>query len=164
MSRLDSGIRRLLAQRDALDRAVELARPVPGIIIELGLGNGRTYDHLRERLPGREIFAFEMRVVAHPDSMPDPSHLILGDLRETLPLQRRRFSRRVALLHMDIASGYRDQSLALAAALTPAIEPLICPGGIVVSELPIEIAGWIAHALPAEVEAGRYHLYEAPRA
>ena len=30
-----------------------------GPVIELGLGNGRTYDHLRERLPGRRIIAFD---------------------------------------------------------------------------------------------------------
>ena len=30
-----------------------------GPVLELGLGNGRTFDHLRERLPGRRIVAFD---------------------------------------------------------------------------------------------------------
>ena len=50
MSRLDSFIRRLQAQRACLDRAAELVRDLPGPVVEIGLGNGRTYDHLRRRL------------------------------------------------------------------------------------------------------------------
>jgi hypothetical protein len=30
---------------------------VPGCIFELGLGSGRTFDHLRQLFPDREIFA-----------------------------------------------------------------------------------------------------------
>jgi S-adenosyl-L-methionine methyltransferase len=52
MTRLDSAIRRLTAQRDLLDWASEEIAP-GGLVLELGLGNGRTYDHLRDRLPGR---------------------------------------------------------------------------------------------------------------
>ncbi len=59
MSRLDSFIRRLKAQRACLGLAAELIRDVPGPLLELGLGNGRTYDHLREIMPGREIYVFE---------------------------------------------------------------------------------------------------------
>ena len=56
MSRLESFIRRVTAQRDCLNMAKELVVDVPGPILELGLGNGRTYDHLRELFPDREIF------------------------------------------------------------------------------------------------------------
>ena len=48
MSRLDSFIRRLEAQRACLDRAAALIAGIDGAVLELGLGNGRTYDHLRE--------------------------------------------------------------------------------------------------------------------
>jgi hypothetical protein len=65
MSRLDSFIRRVQAQRACLDRAAELIADVPGPVLELGLGNGRTYDHLREQLPARRIFVFERLVQAH---------------------------------------------------------------------------------------------------
>ena len=59
MSRLDSFIRRLAAQRACLDRAAALIDEIDGPVLEFGLGNGRTFDHLRERLPGRAIFVFE---------------------------------------------------------------------------------------------------------
>ena len=58
MSRLDSFIRRLEAQRACLEYAAGQIRDLPGPVLELGLGNGRTYDHLRELLPEREIFVF----------------------------------------------------------------------------------------------------------
>ncbi len=69
MSRLDSFIRRMIAQRDCLAAAARLIGDIPGPVLELGLGNGRTYDHLREILPGREIFVFDRRVAAHPDGV-----------------------------------------------------------------------------------------------
>ncbi|MHA1546704.1 MAG: class I SAM-dependent methyltransferase, partial [Alphaproteobacteria bacterium] len=65
MSRLDSVIRRLTAQRSCLDQAAKMIGTVPGIVVELGLGNGRTFDHVREILPEREIFVFERQVKAH---------------------------------------------------------------------------------------------------
>ena len=84
MTRLDSAIRRLQAQRACLDRAAELVQDTPGPVLELGLGNGRTYDHLRARLAGRDIFVFERAPAAHPDSMPPADRLILGNILETL--------------------------------------------------------------------------------
>ena len=58
MSRLDSMIRRLTAQRICIDLALDFISDVDGPVLELGLGNGRTYDHLREHSEGREIFVF----------------------------------------------------------------------------------------------------------
>ena len=85
MSRLDSAIRRLQAQRSCLDDAARRIAGLPGIVFELGLGNGRTYDHLREVLPDREIYVFERRVAAHPDCVPPDDKLFLGNVEETLP-------------------------------------------------------------------------------
>ena len=65
MSRLDSVIRRLAAQRACLEAAARLIAELPGPVLEVGLGNGRTFDHLREILPGREIFALDRRIAAH---------------------------------------------------------------------------------------------------
>ncbi len=98
-------------------------------MLELGLGNGRTYDHLRELFPDRDIYVCERRVAAHPDCVPPPEMLILGDLRETLPAARERFGHRVALAHLDVGTGDAAANLALAAALTPDIVALLCPGG-----------------------------------
>jgi hypothetical protein len=65
MSRLDSFIRRLRAQRACLNRAAELIKNLPGPVLEFGLGNSRTYDHLRELVPERDIYVFDLRLAAH---------------------------------------------------------------------------------------------------
>ena len=163
MSRLDSFIRRLEAQRACLDWAIEAARPVPGPVLELGLGNGRTYDHLRSRLNGsREIFAFDRRVAAHPDCVPDAEHLLLGDFRDTVPALVRRIGAVAALVHADTGSGDSAASQAQARGLPALIDPLLVAGAIVVSDqdcAPDARLRWHALPLPAGVPAGRYFLY-----
>jgi hypothetical protein len=159
MSRLDSFIRRLEAQRACLNQAAALIRDIPGPVLELGLGNGRTFDHLREILPGRDIFVFERAVAAHPDCIPSADRLILGDLMATLPEARARFPATAALAHMDLATGDIAASLRLAAAVAPLLAPLLCPGAVVISEPALTVPGWTAPELPQGVGEGRYHLY-----
>ena len=163
MSRLDSAIRRLEAQRACLDRAAALIEDVPGPVLELGLGNGRTYDHLRERLPGREIFAFDRQVAAHPDCVPDATHLILGDFRETLPAARPRLAP-AALIHADFGSGDRAATRDLATVVAGAVDVLIAAGGIVASDQPLHREpGWAGRFtrldLPDGIAENRYFLY-----
>ena len=108
MTRLDSAIRRLAAQRELLDWGSREAGP-EGLVLEIGLGNGRTYDHLRDRLPGREIYAFERSPAAHPDCYPPEGYLIVGDLFDTLgPFIERHGRGSAALIHIDIGSGDED--------------------------------------------------------
>jgi hypothetical protein len=117
VSRLDSFIRRLEAQRACLDRAVELVRGVDGFVLELGLGNGRTYDHLRELFPKRDIYVCERRIAAHPDCIPPDDRLLLGDLRETLPAARGWMAGRVAFAHLDAGTGDAAANAGRAAAM-----------------------------------------------
>ena len=163
MSRLDSFIRRLTAQRACLDAAAAAIADVAGPVFELGLGNGRTYDHLREVLSGREIFVFDRRVGANPASVPDDDHLFLGDVTEQLPIAQERFGRTVALVHSDIGTGVAARDAELAAALSPLLAGLVAPGGCVVSDQALDVAAWQAMALPEGVAPGRYFMYRAPR-
>src|SRR5712691_10421066 len=158
MSRLDSFIRRLEAQRACLDRAAELIRDIGGEVLELGLGNGRTYDHLRTLFPDREIYVCERRVAAHPDCVPPPERLILGDMRQTLAAARLRFEGRVACAHFDVGTGDAAANLALATELAPLIVPLLCAGAILVSDPAIDCPELETLPLPDGIAAGRYHL------
>jgi hypothetical protein len=159
VSRLDSFIRRLMAQRACIDHAAELIRDVPGPVIELGLGNGRTYDHMRETLRGREIYVFERLVAAHPGSVPSAPYLILGDARETLPQLWDRLPRLAALAHIDLGTGEVDANRRLAAEIAPLLAPLMRANAVIVSEPVLELPGWLALPLPPGVREGRYHLY-----
>ena len=162
MSRLDSVIRRLEAQRACLDYAVTLVRGVPGAVFELGLGNGRTYDHLRGLCPEREIMVFDRQVAAHPDCIPDPAHLVLGDIRETLPAAADRFAGRVALAHCDVGTGDAAANAALAAILSRALPALMATGGVLVADQEMTPDGATPLALPDGVRPGRYFMYRAP--
>jgi hypothetical protein len=159
MSRLDSFIRRLEAQRACLNHAAGLIRGLDGCILELGLGNGRTYDHLRELFPDRDIHVCERRVAAHPDCVPPPERLVLGDMRETLPALHARLGGRVALAHFDAGSGDVAANRALAAELTPPILRLMREGAVLVSDPSIAAAQLTELPLPAGIPPGRYHLY-----
>ena len=159
MSRLDSAIRRLMAQRACLNLASELLDPgVPGHVFELGLGNGRTYDHLRELFPEREIFVFEMKISAHPSCIPDDAHLFLGNVLEWLPAVTGRFRGSVALVHMDIGSGVAEDNRRLAARISLLLPPLLAAGALVVTDQKVILPAATLVALPEGVAAGRYHM------
>jgi hypothetical protein len=161
-SRLDSFIRRLEAQRACLDWALAAIAGVAGDVVELGLGNGRTYDHLRARLGGaRAIFAFDRQVAAHPACIPDEAHLIVGDFRTTLAPFAAAHEGGIALVHADIGSGDEAATAALARWLGPAIAPMLRSGAIVLSDQALEIAGAAPQALPPGVPAGRYFIQRA---
>jgi hypothetical protein len=159
VSRLDSFIRRLEAQRACLDRAAALVRGIDGFVLELGLGNGRTYDHLRELFPDREVYVCERRVAAHPDCIPPEDRLLLGDLRETLPAAHGWMAGKVALAHLDAGTGDAAANTALAAELMPLIVPLLCAGGVLASDPVMDCPKLATLPLPEGVADGRYHLY-----
>ena len=161
MSRLDSGIRRLRAQRACLRRAAEMIRDLPGPVLELGLGNGRTYDHLRKTFPDREIFVLEREVAADPNCLPDTAHLLLGDIRQTLPAAVARFGPSVALVHSDLGTGDTERNGRLSAFLATRLPGLLRPGGVVVSDQDVSLEGAVALALPEDVRPGRYFMFRA---
>jgi S-adenosyl-L-methionine methyltransferase len=159
VSRLDSFIRRLEAQRACLEWAADLVADLEGEVLELGLGNGRTYDHLRKLFPRRKIYVCERTVAAHPDCVPPSDLLLLGDMRETLPAVRARLADRVVLAHLDPGNGEIAASKALADHLAPLIVPLLQLNGVLVSEPAITADQLSALALPGGIEPGRYNLY-----
>jgi len=163
MSRLDSAIRRLQAQRSCLNTACDLVAGVPGVVLELGLGNGRTYDHLRELMADREIFGFERQIAAHPDCIPDDAHLFLGDLGDTLLAAVERFAGSVALVHSDIGTGDGGYNAEIAAFLGNSLGPVLAPGALVVSDQRIEIEGCAPVDPPADIQQDRYFMLQKRR-
>jgi S-adenosyl-L-methionine methyltransferase len=159
MSRLDSFIRRLEAQRACLELASEQIAGLRGPVLEFGLGNGRTYDHLRALLPEREIFVFEREVNAHPDCIPDAAHLVLGDLRTTLPQADRHLPGPAALVHSDVGTGDAACNAELAAWLAGVLPPLLAEGAWVVSDQALRAPALAPQTPPAGIARDRYFLY-----
>lgn len=162
MSRLDSMINRLVAQRDILNHAAGLVGGVPGPVLELGLGNGRTYSHLREILPDREIFVFERRITASPSSIPDADHVVLGEIRDTLPFCGPRIGMPAALIHADLSNGDPTDDLARRAWLSPMIRERAASGGVVICGHDLDLPDFTALPLPPGIRPGRYYLYRRP--
>lgn len=159
MTRLDSAIRRLTAQRELLDWATHAVGP-RGLVLEIGLGNGRTYDHLRDRLPNREIYVFERSPAAHPDCYPPNDHLIVGDVFETLPPFTARFGAgSAALVHIDIGTGDEAANRQLAQRLSPLLENLLQPGGLLLADRAFALSCCTDISSEVGVPEGRYFVY-----
>ena len=84
MNRLDRMIARLTAQRTCLSYAATLIVDLAGPVLEIGFGKGRTYSFLREVLPEREIYAFDIDGAPDTDWGPDEAHFFAGDFRSGL--------------------------------------------------------------------------------
>ena len=123
-----------------------------GVVLEFGLGNGRTFDHMRKLLPQRDI-------AAHPDCIPHPAFQFIGDFRDSIPRAIEQLGRSAALAHLDIGTGQKNTSLALASKIAPCIEKLLCVNAIVVSDQ--EVERWRSYKLqlPAGISENRIHLY-----
>lgn len=155
MSRLESFIRRMCAQRDILDALVEPLGCVPGAILEFGLGSGRTYDHLRTRFPARRIVVFEreFRDGYVPD--PPPTELVRGDIRDTAA---RMADGCAALVHADIDTGRPVPDADILLWLPALAARLLTPGGVVASSVALHDPRLIPMPVPASVSTDRYHL------
>lgn len=159
MSRLESACRRLTAQIACLNFAAAQIAGLPGPVFELGLGNGRTYDHLRERLPDRDIFVFERTLAAHQASCPPKEYLFCGDFRDSLPTCATRFAGRVALIHGDVGAGDVAGDAALARFLADTLRPFMAPGGLVVCDQDLGPDFAPRHPLPQNIPRDRYFIY-----
>lgn len=157
MSRLDSFIRRLVAQRDILNHvAADLPLSATGAVMELGLGNGRTFDHLREIFPGRRIIAFDRALVAHGSSVPDEGNLILGEIRDTAAAFA---GTGAALVHADIGTGYPETDAVTLTWLPGLVVSLLAADGVALSGLPLDQPGLVPLPLPPGIAGDRYFLY-----
>jgi hypothetical protein len=160
LSRLDSFIRRMSAQRDCLNHACNLLRDLPGPFLEFGLGNGRTFDHIRECCPAREIFVFERSSKAAANCRLDKRHLIEGDVFETMPLAPGIISAPAAMAHIDmVGCGDKNTERHLASHLGRYVPPLMAASAIMLCDHKLELPDWSARPLPDGVPPGRYFYY-----
>jgi hypothetical protein len=157
-SLLDRTIRRLTAQRACLNWTFERMAGLPGPVLEFGLGNGRSYDHLRQHLEGREVYVFDARLAAHPSCIPPPERVMLGEFRDTGSALAARFENAVALIHADIGGSDAAASQALAAELAPHWVRMLHNGALLVSDQPLAHPALAEVAGPPEASQ-RYFIY-----
>ncbi len=160
MSRLDSFIARMEAQRDCLNFLKGRIDRVAGPLIEVGLGNGRTYDHLRTLFPGRDIYVFERKVAAHPDCIPPDNRLFLGDADKTIPIAAKQLGAVAALIHTDLGTGDHAANTEMGKWLGPALDTLAARGCWILANQPLDVPRWQRQPEPPGVPQDRYFLYK----
>lgn len=158
MSRLDSMLRRLAAQRDGLNWAAEQIAPLQGDVLDMGLGNGRTYDHLREVLADRRIWVIDRVLQCHPSCVPPEADFLQGEA-EPMMKQLATQGHKIALAHYDFGFGVKEKDVAEAARLSPIIGSVMVSGGVIVSGQPL--VGFEELAGPKGIAPGRYLFYQA---
>ncbi|MDA7966296.1 class I SAM-dependent methyltransferase [Ruegeria sp.] len=158
MSRLDSMLRRLTAQRDGLNWAAAQIDTLDGDVLDMGLGNGRTYDHLREILPNRRIWVMDRVLQCHPDSTPPPEDFLQGEAEPMLQ-KLAASDHRIAMAHYDFGRGIKAEDVAEAARLSPLIAQVMQPGGLLISGQPL--VGFDQIKGPDTIAPDRYLFYRA---
>ncbi len=156
MSRLDSFIRRLTAQRDILNAIIDLVEEVEGPVLEFGLGNGRTYDHLREHFSDRRIIAFDWEIRSYSASTPPAENMVTGNIRDT---GQTFLGINAALAHADIGTGHDEIDAVTLTWLPQLMAGVLTHHGIAVSGLPLQHPELLPLPLPRGIKEGRYFLY-----
>ncbi|KIN70517.1 Methyltransf 17 domain containing protein [Sulfitobacter noctilucae] len=159
MSRLDAFINRMVSQRACLNFAADQTKDMSGPVLELGLGNGRTYHHMVEIMPGRDVFVFERAIASHPKSTPPDEMLIMGDVHETLPQALERFGPTASLIHADLGGHNPAKNDDFARAVSPLIEPLLAKGGLMVASDRMYFENLTEVALPADAVENACFIY-----
>lgn len=159
MTRLDLFIARMVSQRACINHAASQTAHLDGPVFELGLGNGRTYHHLRETIKNRDIFVFERAVASHPDSTPPDDRVILGDVYDTLPAALARFGATASLIHADLGGHNAAKNDTFAKAVSPLVEPLLAQGGMMVASDRMYFTGLTEVPLPVDAVPGRCFIY-----
>lgn len=154
MSRLDSVIRRLSAQRDCLGWAV--ANAPAGAVLDLGLGNGRTYHHLREIAPKRDVYVIDRRMAAHPSSVPPDEFFLEGEAEPMIETLAGRVGNTIALAHYDLGNGVPENDVPLAKSIAGLLPTVLADGAIIVANA--EMDGFEQLPTPEGVAEGRYFI------
>ncbi len=162
-SRLDLFVDRMVSQRACLDYAAGAIADQPGPVYELGLGNGRTYHHMRHIMPERDIYVFERAVASHPDSTPPDDMVMLGDVFDTLPAALDRFGPTAVLIHADLGGHNRVKNDLFAQKVSPLIAPLLAVGGLMVSSDKMYFDDLSEQPLPDGAVPGRCFVYRRER-
>lgn len=158
MSRLESMRRRLSAQIDGINWAADVIKDTPGDVLEMGLGNGRSYDHLRQEITGRRIWVIDRILKCHPSCVPPAEDFLEGEAEDMLQRLADN-SHKMALAHYDFGYGIKEKDVAEGAALSPFIAAVMQPGGLVLSQQPL--VGFTQITGPDTIDPERYLFYRA---
>lgn len=155
MSRLESFIRRMIAQRDALNQVHREVLRMSGPVVEMGLGGGRTYDHMAKQYGAKRIVVFDRDPWPNEMEAASPKHFIQGEIKTT---HKAFADLNAALVHIDIGSRSKLTDIETLEWLASAATTVSASNGFILSGLPLEHSQLVEQPLK-DVPAGRYFLY-----
>jgi len=158
MSRLDSMLRRFTAQRDGLNWAASKVAGLKGDALDMGLGNGRTYDHMREIMADRRVWVMDRILQCHHSCVPPKQDFLQGEAEDSLT-KLAGMGAQIVLSHYDFGFGVKEKDVAEAARFSPLISAVMAKGGIIVSGQPL--VGFTALQGPKHIAPDRYYFYQA---
>ncbi len=157
MSRLESMMRRLTAQKIGLEWAVDRTASLAGDALEIGLGNGRSYDHLREIATVRRIWVIDRILQCHHSCVPPEENFLQGEAGDMLTRLAAK-GRQIVVAHYDCGIGVKEKDVAEAAMLSPLIAAVMAPNGIIISGQPL--VGITQMDGPDGIAPDRYYFYK----
>lgn len=160
ITQLEKTYYRLQAQILSLNWAFEQIEKIPGVILEIGLGLGRTYQYIRTHLPEREIIVFERNVHSYDACTPPAGDIITGDIFSTLVSNAYRFKNNTALIHSDLGSFNKAANRKKSALLSQNLSPCLTENAIVLSDLPLDLPDCAALDLPGNARKESYYIYK----
>lgn len=159
MSRLEEMVARYTSQRDILNFSLDMIPVGEGLIgIELGLGSGRTYDHLREKLPEMQIFTFDRKCEIHPRIQHPGKYFIEGEITSTFPAFAKKHKDAASFVHIDLGTSQKEQDQKLYQELEPSIREILIQDGLLISDRPFS-SSWEAVNLSSLKLEWPYYLY-----
>ncbi len=156
MSRLDSMLRRFTAQRDGLNWAASLIEGLEGDALDMGLGNGRTYDHMREIMPERRLWVMDRVLQCHPSCVPPEEDFLQGEAEDGLA-RLKEIGAKIVISHYDFGFGVKEKDVEEAQRFSPLIAEVMAPNGVIVSGQPL--VGFDAVKGPDHIAPDRYYFY-----
>lgn len=163
MSRLDAFIRRMQAQRACIELAADLVSGLEGFILELGLGQGRTFDHIRETFPDRKIYLVDDCMNPADGIEIEHSFAFKGDVVDVLPKLFDQLGAAFSVIHSDIGGSLWNNYTVdspLISCLESWIPRLTIPNGVVVSNLPVSSVALVDLDLPSGIKKDKIYLYQ----
>ncbi|MGL1932596.1 MAG: hypothetical protein OCC45_12695 [Desulfotalea sp.] len=137
LTRIERLARRLPIQIDLISQAIEETNKLDGIILELGLGEGRTLEYL-ENNTSSPIIVFEIDDNAKMNNVRKTTKLVKGDIFETLPKMLGTLSQGVRIAHVDIGTTDYSDDIDRISPLQRILESVVNVGGFIVCDRPID--------------------------
>ena len=136
LTRIERLARRLPVQIRYINYAIDQTKGLDGVILELGLGDGRTLEYIEYRTSS-QIFVFEIDDDKKLINNKESTKLVKGNFIHTIPKTIQNEKLQVRIVHADIGSTDYMNDLKTLNPLREIADNFVQVGGVVICDRPI---------------------------